>query len=170
MYRCLTSLSICLLASILGAAASDLVPDNDPHVLYETKCAACHEAHAGDFVPKHLDFKDDIVVYRSSGNTLESVLGAGHGKLGELEAEILMGHLTAILQSGQIFREKCRICHDTAVNLARSELILKDGGLYGRYSAAKVGEFLLLHGRLGPDEVDTMVDVLSRQLKTIPQP
>lgn len=169
MLRCLTYLSICLLVGIPGAAASDRLPGSDPHALYETKCAPCHEAHAGDFVPDHLDFKGDIVVYRSSGNAVETFLGTGHGKLGEQEVKILMDHLSAILQSGQIFRKKCLICHDTAVKLARSELILKDDDLYGRYSASKVSEFLHNHGRLDADEVDMMVDVLSRQLETIPQ-
>lgn len=169
MYRCLTSLSVCLLTGILGAAASDHLPVSDPHALYETKCALCHEAHAGDFVHDNLDFKDGIIVYRGSGIGVEAFLGAGHGKLDEQEVKTLMDHLTAISQSGQIFRAKCLICHDTAVNLARSELVLKDGDLYGRYSATKISEFLHHHGRLTAGEVDTMINVLSRQLETIPQ-
>lgn len=167
MFRYLTSLSVCLLTGILGAAASDNLPYSDPHALYETKCSPCHEMHAGDFVHDNLDLKGGAAVYRSSGIAIETFLGSGHGKLGALEAKTLVNHLTAILRSGQIYREKCLICHDTAVNLARSKLTLKDGDLYGRYSAENISEFLKHHGRLEADEVGTVIDVLSRQLETV---
>ena len=69
--------------------------------------------------------------------------------------------------SGGLFEKKCRICHDRAVKLARTELTIKDGRLVGRYSKRDIATFLAGHGRLTADEVPLIVDMLKRQIATM---
>jgi hypothetical protein len=158
---------LCVLAVLTGGLASAFAQTVDSHRLYEQRCAGCHAPHAGDFVRDNLVLSDDMLVGRKSGRDLQVVLESGHGKLTPNEIESIVTLMTNIQQSGRLFQEKCTICHDRAVNLARSELILKDGKLIGRYSKRDIEQFLYTHGRLSPDEVTKMVDVLKRQLTTM---
>ncbi len=136
----------------------------DPHQLYEQNCGGCHAPHAGEFVPDNLVHSDGNTVGRKSGVELRAFLEAGHGRLTQDEIMAIVAHLNSILKSGQLFREKCLICHDRAVKFARLQLTLKDGELVGRYSQRNIGQFLTSHGRLESDQVPQMVDVLKRQL------
>lgn len=148
--------------NIIGASAQT----KDPHMLYEQRCGGCHAEHAGDFVGDSLVNSNGDIYGRKSGQELQSFLESGHGSLTAFEIETMVRHLTNIQNSGQLFRTKCRICHDRAVILARRKLIVKDGVLIGRNTKRNIAHFLLGHGRLTPDEVSTMVDVLKRQLDT----
>lgn len=150
----------------LAAASTALAQETDPHAIYEQNCARCHEAHAGDFVHNRLDLKEGRLIGKSSGRDVETFLDEGHGGLAEAERQILIDQLIAIRRSGQLFHDKCLICHDRALELARSQLIVKDGVLMGRYSGKNTGDFLQGHGRLSPGEVDRMIGVLKRQLQT----
>ncbi|WP_346910644.1 hypothetical protein [uncultured Roseibium sp.] len=151
---------------ILAAVDPVGAQETDPHAIYEQSCARCHAAHAGDFVHDRLDLKEGRLVSTSSGKDVEAFLSGGHGRLEAAERQILIDQLIAIRQSGRLFHDKCLTCHDRAVEFARSRLIVKDGVLVGRYSGEDTGQFLRGHGRLTPDEVDTMIDVLKRQLQT----
>ena len=146
---------LCVLAALTGGLASALAQTADPHRLYEERCAACHAPHAGDFVRDKLALSGDELVARKSGRALRTILESGHGKLTPEEILSILTFMTSI-------------CHDRAVTLARSELILKDGKLIGRYSKRDIEQFLYTHGRLSPDEVPKMVDVLKRQLTVTP--
>lgn len=159
--RRLTTLLLLILA-VTGFASAQ---ETDPHAIYEQKCAPCHEAHAGDFVHSKLELQNGKVVGRTSGRDVEAFLDGGHGRLQGPELQTLIDHLTAIRQSGQLFHDKCLACHDRAAQLARSRLILKDGELIRRYSGTSTRDFLMTHGRLEPDEIDRMVEVLTRQLQ-----
>jgi hypothetical protein len=150
----------------LAVAASAGAQETDPHAIYEQSCARCHEAHAGDFVHKRLDMKGGRLISTSSGQDIEAFLSEGHGRLGPAERQILIDQLVAIRQSGRLFHDKCLTCHDRAAEFARARLIVKDGVLVGRYSGKDTGQFLQGHGRLAPDEVSRMIDVLKRQLQT----
>jgi len=150
---------------LLGAgAATAQVPD--PHRLYHEKCAACHVPHAGDFAWDALILDGAVLVGRNSGRPLRGFLQAGHGGLTGEEAQALADLFTAIRESGRLFRTKCRICHESAVTLARRELILKDGRLTGRYTGRDIETFLNVHGRLDASEAATMLDILTRALTT----
>ncbi|MBD1545180.1 hypothetical protein [Roseibium aggregatum] len=148
----------------LAATTPAFAQETDPHAIYEQGCARCHEAHAGDFVHNRLDLKEGRLVGKASGRDVETFLAGGHGGLAEAERQILIDQLIAIRRSGQLFHDKCLTCHDRAVELARSQLIVKDGLLVGRYSGKNTGDFLKGHGRLTPDEIDRMIAVLKRQL------
>ncbi len=156
-----------LTVMILATGFADSVAQStDPHRLYEQNCGGCHTPHAGDFVENSLDRSDDGAVGRSSRKELRAFLEAGHGRLTPDEIESITTHLMSILTSGRVFHRKCIACHDRAVKFARLQLVIRDGELTGRYSKRNIEAFLSGHGRLEPDEVPMMVDVLKRQLQT----
>lgn len=154
-------LALSLLVVPAGSAFTQAI---DPHELYEQQCGGCHTPHAGDFVHESLIKSEGRILGRKSGEELRAFLEAGHGKLSANEIDVMVAHLTAIQQSGRLFHRKCRICHERAKILARRELILKDGKLFGRYTDRNMATFLSNHGRLTPEEVSRMVEVLKRQL------
>lgn len=148
------------LAAVNGVSAQQI----DQHALYESRCAGCHESHAGKFVRANIDLVDGVLVGRGSGRSARALLESGHGRLSPEEVDVLFTHLASIQSSGFVFQDKCAICHVTAAELARASLILRDGELYGRYSGRDITEFLAGHGRLGSEEVPDMLNVLRRQL------
>ncbi len=158
---------ICMVAILAGSIAVAAAQTIDPHRLYEQRCGGCHTPHAGDFVRGTLVMSDGKLLGRRTGHEVRAFLEAGHGKLTPDEVESMVDHLMNIQRSGGLFEKKCIICHDRAVKLARSELVIKDGRLVGRYSKRDIEVFLASHGRLKADEVLKMVDVLKRQLATM---
>lgn len=138
----------------------------DPHTLYEQRCGRCHVAHAGSFAQESLERRDGVVAGRESGRELRDFLKRGHGKLTDAEVEIMVAHLTAVLEAGGLFRERCLICHDRAVVLARRELVLRGDRVVGRYSGRDIEIFLETHGRLDQDQITTIMEMLRRQLAT----
>lgn len=156
----------CLLIGLAVLVCGDVRAQTpDPHLIYERKCASCHVDHAGDFAEQSLDRSQGRLIGRKTHKDVRVFLEAGHGRLSANEIEPIVMHLTAILQSGRLFRDKCRMCHDRAVVLARRELMMRaDGTLVGRYSGRDMQRFLQNHGRLDTDEVSKMLAVLSRHL------
>lgn len=156
-----------LLAVLWGAPAA--AQTIDPHQVYEKNCAACHASHAGDFVHDSIDLKDGAVIGRKSGRSVKAFLEGGHGGLSSEETAVLVPFFAEIRESGRLYHDKCLFCHERAVTLARSKLEMKNGKLVGRYTGRDIESFLEDHGRLTPDEVARMVDVLKRQIETMPQ-
>jgi hypothetical protein len=156
-----------VLVTLAGGLAGAFARTIDPHRIYEENCGDCHAPHAGNFVHDNLVHSDGKILGRKSGRELRAFLEAGHGKLTPDEIVSIIAHLMSIQQSGRLFHDKCIICHDRAVKLARSELIIRDAELIGRYSKRNIEQFLSGHGRLKVDEVSKMVDVLKRQLNTL---
>ena len=157
---------LCVLAFVAVRVPTALAQTIDPHRLYEQRCSGCHAPHGGGFVRDSLVFSDGKLLGRKSSRELRTFLEAGHGKLTADEIESLVTHLASIQQSGRLFQDKCAICHERAADFARSELVMKEGRLVGRYSDRDVEQFLAGHGRLQGDEVSKMVEVLKRQLDT----
>ena len=157
---------LCLAALLMTAMGQSAVQAQtiDPHRVYEERCARCHSAHAGNFAWESLRRDDGRIVGQRSGRPLQPFLAAGHGRLQAAEIEVLMEQLTLILERDALYRHKCRSCHDRSVELARLELIVKEGVLTGRYTDRNIEGFLGYHGRLTEEEVPTMVDVLTRHL------
>lgn len=156
----------CLLVFMFIASPAALAQTIDPHELYEQRCSGCHALHAGEFVHDNLKRLGDKIVGRDTGKELRSFLTGGHGKLAPLEMDVMVAHLASILEAGALFREQCLICHGRAVALARSQIILRDGRLVGRYTGRDIGTFLENHGRLKGDQIATVVQMLERQLAT----
>lgn len=154
---------VCLFALVSGWAAAQAP---DPHRIYEEKCGACHVAHAGDFVWEALTMTGNTLIGLSSGHPVRAFLQAGHGHLSEAETEALIEQFTLIRRSGQLFRSKCRLCHENAITLARHKLLLTDGALQGRYTDRDIRTFLQGHGRLDPVDIEVILEVLTRALET----
>lgn len=157
--------SLVLLATVAGVTGIARGQALDPHDIYERRCGRCHAPHAGDFVHDALAISGGEAVARTSGRPLRGLLEVGHGRLSGAEISVIVAHLGDILRSGGLYRDKCRYCHERAVSLARTHLILHDGKLRGRYSGRDISSFLTQHGRLAADEVARMVAVLTRQLR-----
>ena len=156
-----------ILALVAGGKAA-FAQAGDPHALYEQRCGKCHSPHAGEFAAESLERRDDKIVGRDSGRELRAFLARGHGRLAPPEVDAMVAHLTEILAAGGLFLEKCLICHGRAKGFARLELIMRDGRVTGRYSGRDIAAFLSGHGRLEPDEVPTIAEMLERQLTQQP--
>jgi hypothetical protein len=143
-----------LTASVASAQTATVV---DPHGLYEMRCARCHGDHAGEFVARGL---------KRTMSQIAGMLERGHGGLQGAEVEVMTSHLEAIQSAGGLYREKCRICHDRAVDLARRELTLRNGRLVGRYTGRDIESFMGVHGRLSEVERATILDMLTRHFAT----
>ena len=166
MVRRLAASCFLTLALLLSDSMSAVAGTNDPHELYEQRCGTCHEPHGGDFVSKHLRRVDSKLLGRHTGKELRTFLEHGHGELSPDEVDVMVLHLTSILDRGALYREKCLICHDRAVLLARLHLIMRDGRLVGRYTGRDIGMFLENHGRLEKAEMSTILEMLATQLST----
>jgi mono/diheme cytochrome c family protein len=156
----------CLLVFMFIGSPATLAQTIDPHELYEQRCSGCHAPHAGEYVHDNLKRLGDKIVGRDTGMELRSFLTGGHGKLAPGEIDVMFAHLASILEGGALFRERCLICHGRAVALARSQIILRDGRLVGRYTGRDIGTFLENHGRLKGVQIATVIQMLERQLAT----
>ncbi len=153
-----------LMTGWMSVCAAASAQSSDPHELYEQRCAGCHSEHAGEFVQESILREGESLIGRDSGMNVRAFLARGHGKLSAAEVEVMMTHLTSILDAGALFRDNCVICHGRAVLFARSHLGMKDGVLVGRYTGRAVDEFLQTHGRLEAAEVGVVVEALANQV------
>jgi hypothetical protein len=155
-----------LLIVRLHSAAAQVI---DPHALYEQKCARCHEPHASALAKESVVRKDGALVGKESGRPLSTLLTNHRGtRLNEAEIKALVDHFGAMSTTGWLYQEKCLGCHDTAVKLARTMLIMRGEHVVGRYSGTEMETFLAGHGRLEAGEVGVIVSMLRRQLETKP--
>lgn len=161
----MVTLAVAILALTAGTGGPLRAAEIDPHALYETRCASCHEAHARDLAKATLELKDNVAHLKGGGPLAEFLTRHPRRPLAADEAAALATHLAAMLQTGFIYQEKCTGCHDRAVVLARRELIERDGVLVGRYTGRNIEEFLANHGRLTADEAATVLSMLHRQLR-----
>lgn len=148
---------------LLGSQPA-LAEQNNPHALFETKCASCHVPHAGEFVSQSIIADGTELIGTATQIPVRKFLETGHGRLSDDDIDIMMDHLNSIHDSGQLFLRKCTICHGRAVVLSELNLILKDGEPWGRYTGRKVEDFLQDHGRLSEDEIPIIMGAFVRQL------
>lgn len=160
---------LAMAAVALGLAAHAAAQQPDPHAIYETRCATCHEPHASDFTRGRLDILGEELVVGTSGKPVEAVLAAGHGRLAPEEAATLVAFLSEVRQSDGLYESKCRICHDRARDLARSSLVIREDRVTGRYTGRDIAAFLGVHGRMKPDEIRVFLDMFERQIRTKPE-
>lgn len=154
------------LAALLCAASFGPVQAQgmDAHTLFETKCGGCHVPHAGDFVAQSVVTGGDGLVGKTNNMPVQSFLEAGHGRLSPAEITLILEHLETVQDSGQLFLNKCSVCHGRAIVLSQLNLIIKDDQLWGRYTDRKIDEFLFGHGRLTQDEIPVIMGAFVRQL------
>ena len=122
-------------------------------------------AHAGDFVHSSLDYSRDGVIGRKTSKGLRAFLTEGHGGLSARQIDALLDLFLGIHTRGRVFRDKCRMCHGRATELARSRLIIIGGRLMGRYSGRDIEDFLSRHGRLEGAEVEMMTQILESHVR-----
>lgn len=130
----------------------------DFHKRFEKRCFSCH-GHSGPFMREHLTIDASGSLVTGTGQPLETFLLRHAGGLDATESPLFLSVFRKQVETGGLFREKCIVCHDRAYEMARLDLILRDGQVTGRYSNRNIGEFLLTHGRLTPAEAERMTDV-----------
>jgi cytochrome c5 len=139
----------------------------DPHAMFEDRCARCHGGHAGDLARESLILSPEgKPTGRRTGKPVEEFLVRHAGGFSPQEIAALTDMFAMQLRSAGVYKRKCRACHDNAKQLARRELVLRDGRLVGRYSARNISDFLGRHGRLSPAEIETVHTMLLWQLRT----
>lgn len=155
------AIAAAFLAIATPIAAQDA---SDPHAIYESRCARCHQPHASDLARASLTLHNGVVVMRSSGAPLELFLDQHPRGLPRTEANMLLRQFGAMLETGFLYQDKCVACHDRASTLARLRLFERNGVLEGRYTHRDISEFLRNHGRLNAQEVDIIMGMFHRQL------
>ena len=145
-----------LLATVLGAGQAQ-AETADLHRLFEQRCGRCH-GHAGDFAREKLSIVDGVL--RGRRPDLRRFLRRHHGPQTPAEAEGLYRLFLRQVEVGGKFKQRCRVCHDSASDLVRDRLIIIDGALRGRYTGNDVRGFLLDHGRLDAEGIAFFHDAL----------
>lgn len=152
---------------VLGFIAfTEAAGAEDPHALFESRCAACHGEHAGSFARDSLVMAEDGVRGRSNGRPVESFLLSHRGGLPTDGAAVLTEMFRLQLAAGGVYERRCRICHLRARDLARHTLFVDQSGLVGRYTDRDIRAFLSVHGRLEADEIGPLYDLLLWQVET----
>ncbi len=156
--------SVIVTMSVIVAIPA-MAQDIDPHQLYEQRCAACHPPHARELVKDTLTMRQGNLILKSDGTGFIDFL-ASHPRrpLDKPQAEALTKQFEAMLKTGFLFEQKCIVCHERAIDLARLNLLERDGTIIARYTGRDIATFLQTHGRLTPREVDTIIAMLHRQL------
>jgi len=140
---------------VLGALAGAPAWAADFHEIWEGRCLSCH-GHAGPFVRQRLTL-DHGEVHGQSGRELAPFLERHGGGLSPEEIALFLRVFARQLASGGFYERECRICHDSARDLARLRLVMRDGRLMGRYSGREIDSFLVTHGRMTPAEALTAI-------------
>jgi len=155
---CVWIVAASLSAPLVGHAAGA-----DFHALFETRCLRCH-GHAGDFAREHLKLEKGTVLGRD-GRDIEQFLERHAGGLSAEEAALFVSVFAQQVASGGFYKDHCEICHDSARELARLRLIIRDDRLVGRYTDRDIASFLTQHGRMNEAEAAAMTKALTAILQ-----
>ncbi len=133
----------------------------DLHQFWEQTCGDCHP-HAGAFAQRFLTVKDGKLQGRH--HTDDLIVFLQHHHLPQNLVRPMYDMLLAQAGTGPRFKERCGRCHESAADLARESLVVRDGVLHGRESGRPVAEFLPRHAKLGltPEDVTFFTDLLTR--------
>ncbi|MCK5445973.1 MAG: hypothetical protein KAI73_10140 [Rhodospirillaceae bacterium] len=133
----------------------------DVHELFETRCGQCHQ-HSGDVAQERLVIAKGILRGRTSGNDILVFLPKHHGRPNPKETAALYDLFFSQVKGGGVFKDRCAICHVSAREFARLNLIRDCDVVRGRYTGNNLTEFLVNHGRIGADEVDFFIQLMAR--------
>ena len=139
------------------------------HELFEERCGRCH-GHAGTFARENLAVTGGQLLGRRSGRAVSRFLQGHYGRLSDGEIADLVALFRFQIASAGLYREMCLICHDSARDLAKNRLLVRNDRLVGRYSGRDMAEFLLQHGRLSESQAEFMLQVLRWQREDGPVP
>ena len=134
--------------------------------LFQEKCGRCHD-RAGPLVRERLTLADDTLVSRESGRDLRVILPKHFGRRGADEVAAIYRELLRVARGRGWFEVRCGVCHESAEDLARDALILRDGALVGRYTGRDITDFLRRHGTGSAEEAAFFEGVLRRQVRAL---
>ena len=159
--------SVFIAASVVAFMARADTSGLDLHWLWHNHCADCH-GHAGEFSRKFLNVSDGELQGAHHVHDLRQFL-SNHYLAGN-EVDAVYNMLLAQANTQASFKDECSSCHDSAAEFIRAELVLRDGVLVSRISGRPVGEFLIDHQGLKPDDADFFLGVLNRVAHEIYRP
>jgi len=158
------SLSVTALLAIPAAVQASGI---DLHWLWHDRCAVCH-GHSGDFARKFLSVSSGELQGWHHVHDLRHFLHthylAGH------EVDEVYNMLLAQANTPPRFQDECTGCHDSAAELVRDSLELRDGVLYSRNTGHPVRRFLEHHQALNPDDVAFFINALTRVAHEVYRP
>ncbi|HYH37556.1 MAG TPA: hypothetical protein VD860_04975 [Azospirillum sp.] len=156
--------AVVVLGGLVNAARADSF---DLHWFWDQRCADCH-GHAGTFARTALTVENGRLVGRHHRDDLMLFLG-NHG-VPAARVKPLHDMLLAQATAGARFKEKCGDCHESAAELVRESVVLRDGVVSGRETGRPMADFLKRHGKLAPDDVPFFVELLTRVEREVRSP
>lgn len=163
-----TALSCAIAAAMLLAAAPPRAAEPSVETgLFQEHCGRCH-SRAGVLLRESLEVVDGTLRTKKSGKELQAFVAGHFGRRSQQDIEAITAALLRISRREGRFQQRCGICHSSAEDLARHELMLTGGELRGRYSGRDIGEFLQRHGTSSPEEAAFFEDVLRRIAQSLP--
>jgi len=147
---------VLLVLMLAGPAAAE-----DLHTLWDGQCGACH-GHAGDFARSSLEIRNDQLVGKTSGRLVAEYLVVHNGGYSTAQIAALRAMLTAQVQTAPEFQTHCGGCHDSAVQVLRDWVVVRDGRLVGRQSGQDLVNFLTRHGGADADSRNRIIEALTR--------
>lgn len=139
----------------------------DPHAVYEHHCGQCHFEHGADLARLKLELRGATLSVRRSGKTVDVLLRSHHGvQVTEAESRALIELMHNGLVWGGVFQHRCAGCHKQAASFARAALVLDGGALVTRHGGRDVRQLLSGHGEASSAEIDTLIEMLSYQVRT----
>ena len=148
-------IAIALIASSLSAWTAGV----DLHRSWDDRCAECH-GHAGEFARKHLRVHDGVLVGHHERRDLRQFMQNHYAAGADIEAIYEM--LLAQASTEARFKSECGGCHAKASDLVRTNVLRRDGMLFGRSSGKPLAMLLRGHGGLREVDVPFFVQLLDR--------
>lgn len=147
---------------LTGAGIGAPLAATDLHAYWDQRCAGCH-GHAGDFSRRFLRVEDGKLLGWHQKERLPQFL-RNHYAADEY-ADAIYAMLLAQRRQQPIYREKCAGCHQSAADLVRASIVVRDGRLTTRRSQRDLAEFLGLHGGLAAGQVPELLESLERVMR-----
>ncbi|MGB7988732.1 MAG: hypothetical protein WCF44_05015 [Candidatus Methylophosphatis roskildensis] len=147
---------------LIGGLAGAPLAATDLHAYWDQRCAGCH-GHAGDFSRRFLMVEGDRLLGWHQKERLPQFL-RNHYAADEY-ADAIHAMLLAQRQQQPIYREKCAGCHQSAAELVRASIIVRDGRLTTRRGQRDLAEFLGSHGGLAAGQLPELLESLERVMR-----
>ena len=157
MNRLIVPMIFLMFAAITPARAQP----RDLHDYWDARCQSCH-GHSAAFARRTLRVEQGRLIGKHHRDDLQLFL-KNHYLTDEL-VEPVTAMLVAQATAAPLFQARCAGCHGNAADFARKSLLLQDGVVTGKASGRPVDEYLRKHGGLAPEDIEPMVETLTRVL------